>query len=673
MLLLTALGAWSWITVISSESTERTMAEVARIATYLGFFLLALFTLDRRRVPALVLGVGSAIGLIATLAVLSRLQPQLFPANETGDFLPIAQSRLNWPLNYWNGLAALCAIGLPLALALRRLASLRARPRPRRRPRPGAGALHRSDDLAWRHRRRGTGRHRADRARAAADPAARDTGDHRRGERDPDRRRCTARPRPQGPRGQRSRSLRATSSPSYWPSWPPARMLLQIGVALLESLREPAAARFSPRQVGIATAAVAVVAVVIAVAAGAPGQLADAWDEFKSPAAQQQLTGNYDPSRLGSLSSNGRYELWGVALDSLSAHPASGTGPGTFEFTWLRDTSIGGTVQDAHSLYLELGAEAGWPGLILGAAFVLLLLSGALVLLRLDRATRWLAAGALAAVTAFAFSAGVDWMWELPVLPFAALLLAAAAFACRRGGADPASRPDGRRRAAFAVAALVPIGLLVVVLAEASSVEQSRASARAGALPAALERAVDAHAIDPGAATPLLQAALVRETAGNDAGAAADAREATRLEPDNWRAGTYCRDWRPRPAQRSVGRGVQEGPRTESQAPGVPMTLRPDDLEPGVPDSERSALERTVSRLSAERPVPAAAFRGDLRRRLLAGAGGRAAHDSGSLGRAGWLTVRWPWGPRCCLSPGPASPTRGRWRRPTSRTPSRPR
>src|SRR3954453_516962 len=117
VLLLTALGAWSWITVTSSESSERTMAEVARIATYLGFFLLALFTLDRRRAPALVLGVGSAIGLIATLAVLSRLQPQLFPANETGDFLPIAQSRLNWPLNYWNGLAALCAIGVPLALA----------------------------------------------------------------------------------------------------------------------------------------------------------------------------------------------------------------------------------------------------------------------------------------------------------------------------------------------------------------------------------------------------------------------------------------------------------------------------------------------------------------------------------------------------------------------------
>ena len=116
VLLLTALGVWSWITVTSSESSERTIAEVARIATYLGFFLLALFTLDRRLAPALVLGVGSAISLIALLAVLSRLQPELFPTNETGEFLPAAVARLSWPLNYWNALAALCAIGLPVAL-----------------------------------------------------------------------------------------------------------------------------------------------------------------------------------------------------------------------------------------------------------------------------------------------------------------------------------------------------------------------------------------------------------------------------------------------------------------------------------------------------------------------------------------------------------------------------
>ena len=39
------------------------------------------------------------------------------------------------------------------------------------------------------------------------------------------------------------------------------------------------------------------------------------------------------------------------------------------------------------------------------------------------------------------------------------------------------------------------------------------------------------------------------------------------------------------------------------------------DLEPDVPEE----LIRLAERLDRERPVPAAAFRGDLRRRLLAG------------------------------------------------------
>ena len=116
--LLAALGVWSWIGLTTSESPERTLSEVARIATYLGVLLLGLMTLDRRRAPTVLLGVASAIALVACLAVLSRLQPGLFPANETGEFLPIAQHRLNWPLNYWNGLALLCALGIPLALTL---------------------------------------------------------------------------------------------------------------------------------------------------------------------------------------------------------------------------------------------------------------------------------------------------------------------------------------------------------------------------------------------------------------------------------------------------------------------------------------------------------------------------------------------------------------------------
>ena len=59
----------------------------------------------------------------------------------------------------------------------------------------------------------------------------------------------------------------------------------------------------------------------------------------------------------------------------MASHPVLGTGAGTYEFTWLRKTPIGGTVRDAHSLYLEMGAESGIVGLLLSLALVVALLS----------------------------------------------------------------------------------------------------------------------------------------------------------------------------------------------------------------------------------------------------------------------------------------------------------
>jgi hypothetical protein len=45
------------------------------------------------------------------------------------------------------------------------------------------------------------------------------------------------------------------------------------------------------------------------------------------------------------------------------------------------------------------------------------------------------------------------------------------------------------------------------------------------------------------------------------------------------------------------------------------------DLEPGMDPAEAAALVELGERLHAARPVPSAAFRGDLRRRLLGRAG----------------------------------------------------
>src|SRR5690606_5943081 len=77
---------------------------------------LALFAGGRDALRRTVGALATAIALIAGLALLSRLQPSLFPADPSPEFMPSIQERLNYPLNYWNGLAGLVAMGVPLLL-----------------------------------------------------------------------------------------------------------------------------------------------------------------------------------------------------------------------------------------------------------------------------------------------------------------------------------------------------------------------------------------------------------------------------------------------------------------------------------------------------------------------------------------------------------------------------
>src|SRR5205823_4842158 len=118
-------------------------------------------------------------------------------------------------------------------------------------------------------------------------------------------------------------------------------------------------------------------------------------------------------------------------------------------------------------------------------------------------------------------------------------VLAAIALA---GGARPSE--DGRRNrvrlrlvgpvamAALAITALVLNGIL---LASNQNLERSQAAARAGSLTVALADARTAAAIQPYAATPHLQEALVLEEMGKLKAALPEAREAAQDEPPDWR------------------------------------------------------------------------------------------------------------------------------------------
>src|SRR4051812_32388623 len=116
--LLAAFAAWTSLGIGWSESSERSVTELGRVAMYLGVLVLALGLRRPGTARHAVNGLSVAVAVVAGVAVLSRLQPEWFPANETAGFLPGAQSRLSHPLNYWNALAALMALGLPLVLSM---------------------------------------------------------------------------------------------------------------------------------------------------------------------------------------------------------------------------------------------------------------------------------------------------------------------------------------------------------------------------------------------------------------------------------------------------------------------------------------------------------------------------------------------------------------------------
>jgi hypothetical protein len=213
-----------------------------------------------------------------------------------------------------------------------------------------------------------------------------------------------------------------------------------------------------------------------------------------------------------------------------------GAGPGTFQLLWEPRAPYFSYVVNAHSLYIETLAEVGAVGLALLISFFLLVLgAGIRLAVRLADEDRAWAAGASAALLVFTVSAIADWVWQVPVLPVAFLLLAAAVLAPAQ---HRSSSPRGRllTRAAAVAAAVTCLVAIGVPLGTASSVRQSQRAAATGNTTVALADARSATRLEPGAATPQIQEALVFELRGDLPEAVLAARTATRNEPLNWTA-----------------------------------------------------------------------------------------------------------------------------------------
>lgn len=528
--LLAAFVAWTALSLIWTESVDRTWVDLARVATYLSMFALSLFLCGPRGTRLAVGAVGAGIACVAIVALLSRLHPAWFPeATQTVRFLADSRERLAYPLNYWNALAALIAIGAPLLLYVAtcaRATALRAMAAAAlpalalalyftlSRGGIAAAALAIVVFLAFSPDRLAKLLTLFAAAAGAAIlisiAASSDALRH------------GALSGTAESQGNRLLAIGALVCLAVG--------LAQWGISIALGRRSrPGWMRFSARQ-SAATASVATIAVLLAVlAVGAPGRAADAWHEFKQGDVPQ------GGQRLTSVGGEGRYEFWKSALDENATKPLTGTGSGTFEFWWNRHGS-GSSVRDTHSLYMQTLGELGIVGALLLGAFVLTaLLGGGRIVARSSRERRAQAAAALAGGVAFWFTAAFDWMWQVPVLPVAMLLLTGGLLARGGRGEDRGPAFSPWLRGGIAVAGLAAIVAIAIPLAATSLVRQSESDARAGDLVGALRAAESAQNVLPSAATPRLQQALVLEEAGDLEGAARAALAATEREGTNWR------------------------------------------------------------------------------------------------------------------------------------------
>jgi O-Antigen ligase len=132
--------------------------------------------------------------------------------------------------------------------------------------------------------------------------------------------------------------------------------------------------------------------------------------------------------RLTSLSSNSRSTYWRVAWDEWKEHPLTGTGAGTFQYTWLENRPGFGGVKQVHNIYLEQGTETGIVAFVALAGFAVLLLSYvAWAAWRAIGDRKVLLAGLTGAMAVYLISSALEWHWYIPPSTIYFFILAGAA------------------------------------------------------------------------------------------------------------------------------------------------------------------------------------------------------------------------------------------------------
>jgi hypothetical protein len=492
---LAGLAAWSAATIVWSIEPDRSWDSFNRVAVYLAILALGALVGATPRVPVTVLAVLFALALAWALATV--VVPALGPDVERS-------ARLREPVEYWNALALVAAMALPVWLWLRRplgavaifgtvvalvlttsrggflvalvaVAVWLALVRPRREaawlllvsvpPGLAVGGL----------------------ALTTAIAEAGTSGDTRAG------------------------ALLGV-------------VLAAVGAGVFAAARRPAPA-WAPR-----VAAGAALAGLVAGVAVATPRLDDAWDEFRNPPSVQVPT---DPSRLADLSSNHRWTWWTQAWSIFRADPLGGTGAGTYELA--RRPIRGDTLApiDPHNLVLKALAETGIVGLLLLLGAIAAAVRVAVGALRRTAGEERAAPAALVAGgAAWLAHSLVDMPWEyaaatVPVT-FGLGVLATAG--------RPAAGPAPVNRSAVvlpAAVALVLLGSLAFPWLAERRLSTSLDALTEGDARTGLAAAQDARALDPLSVEPLFLEGTAYELSDRPEEARRAYERAVRLQPRN--------------------------------------------------------------------------------------------------------------------------------------------
>jgi O-antigen ligase len=530
---LVGLALWTLVSMAWAPSPEKAFAEFNRVSLYSAVFAITAAVSSRTTRARIADGLCIGVSVVAVVALASRLFPHLFPTRDIEVFLPYAVTRLSFPIGYWNGLAILVALNVPLCLrsavssrqrSVRALAVLvvpivvcdvyLASSR--------GGAITAAvatvifllgTNQRWRAWAAmvagGVGA-----ALALAALAQRSTLVN-------------------GPLGTPTASQEGKSAALLIAASCVLAGLTLVGLEhAIERIRLPKRPSWLP-------ALVVALVVVAGIAAAHPVRQFEA---FKRPLAAAQVSqSNFATAHLLSGNGSGRWQFWTAAVDQFESAPLQGGGAGTYEYWWSQHASFTYTLKNAHSLYLEILAELGVVGFILLVVSFAAGLLAALAALRRAEGDDKATVCALAAVLAgFVVSAGIDWVWQLTAIAIVGVvtlgLLAGASFGGARGLAEHPRR--GRSRLAVGAVALASVWALICAQAipwlAANRVAASQASVRHGDLRHALEQAVDAKRLEPWAASPYLQAALVSEQAGDLSAAAASIDRAIARDRTDW-------------------------------------------------------------------------------------------------------------------------------------------